>query len=113
MFKLPSKEETFPTPCEIETPVGEVDEKRTIVIHFRVIPTTRWDELARQSAFDLLVEIIGDWEDVYAADGKTPLPCDEEHIRLAADIPYFFRGAVLGYSDRFSALKNFRAPLAH
>ena len=112
MFKLPSPEDSFPTQCAIEIPVRDSTETRKIIVHFRVIASSRWDELARQGAGDLFVEIIADWEHVFAADGKTPLACGAENIRLAADIPYFFAGVIMGYHERFSPLKNFRAPPA-
>ena len=112
MFKLPSPEDSFPTQCAIEIPVRDSTETRKIVIRFRVVPSSRWDELVGQGTGDLFAEMIADWEHVYAADGETPLPCSDGNIRLAADIPYFFAGVIKGYSDRFSPLKNFRAPPA-
>lgn len=110
MFKLPSPDDTFPTRCVIETPVGEESEDREIVIHFRVIAPERWDELARQGYTELARELIGGWQHVCDAEGA-PLSCTAENVALCVAVPYFLRGVILGYAKRFSPLKNLRGPL--
>ncbi|MCY3689258.1 MAG: hypothetical protein OXG90_09795 [Gammaproteobacteria bacterium] len=112
MFKLPRPDDTFPTRCVIEIPEGEKTVEAEIVAHFRVIGSKRWRELALKGDPDLLAAIVAGWDGVYDADGKTPLACNEANIRAAADIPYFSAGLARAYSDRFSPLKNFRAPPA-
>ena len=92
MFKLPAREESFPTPCKINTPVGESTETREIVVHFRVVASSRWDELVNRGAGALFEEIIADWEHVYASDGKTPFAVAAARTSsLAAEHPLLFR----------------------
>lgn len=111
MFRLPGPDDTFPTACTIEAPDGDRTVECEITIHFRVLPVEEYDRLARESLPELMTALIGGWDGVAGADGK-PLSCTADNIRLAAGIPYFARGVLLGYAGRFSALKNYRAPLA-
>ena len=112
MFRLPKPDETFPTPCTIEMPEGPDTVEREITIFFRVLPITEYDRLARTDVADLLVALIGGWSEVYDAE-EEPMACTETNIRAAAGISYFVRGVLLGYAERFSPAKNFRAPLAN
>ena len=109
MFRLPAKNEVFPTICVIDAPDGEKTVQVSVKIHFRVLPAREFRELANQGDHALFERLIGGWENIFDESGE-PLICDAENIRRAADIPYFVQGVVRGYQERFSPTKNFKAP---
>lgn len=110
MFRLPG-EESYPTPAVIQCPSGADTVEREITVHLRVIPSSEYLQLSRQGDAAVLARIVTGWEGVHDAEGQ-PLPFTPENLRLAAEIPYFAVGVVRAYMDRFSSVKNFRAPLA-
>ena len=82
-----------------------------VVIHYKLIPTSDYRDLAMQGDKELVQAIVAGWEGIEGADGK-PLPYTRKNAGMLADLPYVAGPVCDGYRQRFSPEKNSKPPRA-